>query len=242
MGLTEHRRWRNRTAVLAAVLGTVLAVSWLWPPADAALAAFTRRLVTAAVRVEPVLVTEHFLLQAVACQERFGLQCAAIALPARRGLVARRPSILPANATSRSEARREISEGLGSPSAWLRAARAGPGAALHTIRYVTSQGWEAWAVLALSMATALTLLFWLVDSAFACVVLTPVVAIGVSWSMAAAMQALQPAGWLGPFAFLAALVMVVAGYARERFDRSTIAEWMARRRWKRRLAEGSLDD
>lgn len=242
MGLTERRRWRNRMALLAAVLGTVLAVSWLVPPAGAALAAFTRRLVTATVRVEPVLVTEHFLLQAVACQEELGFRCAAVTLPGGRGFVARRPSINPANAISRSEARKEISEGLVSPRAWLRAASAAPGAALHTIRYVTSQGWEAWVTLALSMATAMTLLFWLVDSAFACVVLTPVVAIGVSWTIAAVVQALQPAGWPAPFAFLAALVIVVSGFARERFERSAIAERMAQRRWKRRLAEGSLDE
>lgn len=229
-------------ALLAALLGAVVAGAWVVPPAGAALAAFTRGLVTAAARVEPVLVAEHFLLQAVACQERFGLRCAALRLPDGRGFVARRPSIEPANATSRSEARREISEGLGSVSAWLRAASAAPGAALHTARYVTSHGWEAWMMLAMSMATAMTLLFWLVDSTFACIVLAPVVAIGVSWAMAAVMQALLPMGWPAPFALLATLVVVVAGFARELFERSATFERIVQRRWKRRLAEASLED
>lgn len=242
MGLAQRRRWRNRMALLTVLLATVLAVSWLVRPAGAALTAFTRRLVTATVRIDPVLVTEYFLLQAVTCQQRAGLRCAPMTLPDGRGFVSRRPSIDPAQATTRREAREEISDGLDSASAWLRAVAAAPGAALFTIRYVTSHGWEAWVMLALSMATAMTLLFWLVDSLLACVVLTPVVAVGVSWVMGAIVQALLPSGWQAPFVFLATVVLVVAGWAQDLFERSATFERIVQRRWKRRLAGASVDD
>jgi len=229
-------------ALLAACLVAVLAVSWLVPRAGAALGSLTRRLVTVTSRIEPVLVTEYFLLQAVTCHERFGLRCTPMTLPEGRGFVARRPSIDPASTTSRAEARKEISEGLASPSDWLRAAAAAPGAGLFTARYVTSHGWEAWLMLALSMAASMTILFWLVDSALACVVLTPVGAAGVSWGMAAVGQALLPAGWPAPFALLATGVVVLFGGARDLFERSAMFERARQRQWKRRLAEGAPDD
>jgi hypothetical protein len=242
MGLAQRRRWRTRLVLLAAVLVTVFAVSWLVRPAGAALTAFTRRLVTVSGRIEPVLVAEYFLLQSVTCQQRAGFRCAPMTLPDGRGFVSRRPSIVPANAISRSEARKEIADGLGSASAWLRAFAAAPGAAIFTTRYVNSHGWEAGVMLALSLAVAMTLLFWLVDSVVVCVVLTPVVAIGVSWLIAAIVQALLSSGWQAPFGFLVTVVVVAAGCARDLFERSATFERIVEWRWKRRLANASVDD
>jgi hypothetical protein len=242
LGLTQRRRWRNRLVLLTALLVTVFAVSWFVRPAGAALMAFTTRLVTVSGRIEPVLVAEYFLLQAVTCQQRAGLRCAPMTLPDGRGFVSRRPSIDPSSATMRREARKEVSDGLGSASDWLRAIAAAPGAALFTTRYLNSYGWEAWVMLALSLAVAMTLLFWLVDSVVLCVVLTPVVAIGVSWLIAAMVQALLSSGWQAPFAFLVTVVVLAAGSARDLFEQSATFERIVQWRWKRRLADASVDD
>jgi hypothetical protein len=240
MGLAHRRRWRNRIALLAVLSVTVLAVSWLVRPAGAVLAAFSRKLVNATVRVEPILIRDYFLLQAVTCQSRFGLRCAPMTLPDGRGSVARRPSIDPANATSRREAKREIADGLGSASAWGRALTAGPGAALFTARFISSQGWEAWVSLALSVITAMTLLFWMVDSALVSIVLTPLVAIVVSWLLATILQALASSGPGAPLVFLMAVVVVVAGCSRDLFEGSAIVARFNRWRQKRHLARAPL--
>ena len=241
MGLTHRRRWRIRIGGLAALSAAVLVASWFVPPVDAVLKAFTQRMVTAAVRIEPVVVAEYFLLQAVTCQLRSGLGCEALTLPDGRGFVARRPSIDPANAISRREARREISEGLASARDWARGLRSAPGAALYTIRYITRHGWEAWASLALSLGAAMTLLFWLIDSSVACVVLAPVVAVGVSWSLASILRLLGSSGWQASLLVLASVVVVFSGWARDLFEGSATFERLTRWRRKRHLARASLD-
>jgi len=241
MGLIERRRWRVRVAFVAALGLAAIGVSWLVPSANEPLAALAGRLERTSARIQPLLIGEHFLLQAVTCQERFGLACTPIRLPDGRGSVSRRPSINPDNAISRREARREIREGLGSGSAWLRALAATPGAALFTARYVSGQGWDAWALLALSLAVALAVLFWLVDSALLCVALAPVVAIAVSWALASTLHGLASTGWQAPFLLLVAIAVFVAGFSRDLFEASATFERYTRWRWRRQQERAWMD-
>jgi len=236
MGQISRRRWRNRLALATALGVAVVAMAWFVRPVDAALAAFTGRLVRSTGRMQPVVVGQYFLLQAVSCQLQFGLRCTPMTLPEGRGFVARRPSIDPGNAISRRDAKAEIAQGLGSPSAWLRAAGAAPGAAFYTARFITRNGCENWISLGLSLFVSLILLFALVDSAVACVVLAPVVAVGVSWALSAILPPLASSGWQAPLLFLVVIAILTAGYARDLVEASAAYDRFTRWRWKRQQA------
>jgi hypothetical protein len=237
VGLNERRTWRNRLAMLAAIAVAVFATSWVSRPVDAALSGLSTRIVRSVARIEPIAVGEYFLVQASTCQLRAGFGCTAIVLPGNRGSVSRRPSIDPAEASSRRDARAEIRASLRTPSGWWRALIATPGAAYYTSRWVHGYGWESWIALAVSLLAASALVFYLFDASTAAWLVLPAGA-ATAWLLAMALPRLAAWTWELPLLAFLAVACLAVWRLRDLVEGSRAFERVAIWRRKRRLARG----